>query len=137
MKNIAGKIDEKKAERLAKIFGSNYNAISNITDIFFLQRANIQEELKRIFAKEELTALCDMYNGTMFQPDFAIRELMIAQIEDSELYENTCTRYSINVEDLKEKVSNLSQSVVFWTIFEIWQMWEKGIALDVFIKKYI
>ena len=134
-KAVSAKLDAKKVERLEKVFGSAYSGVQSCVDFFFLQRSLAIKDLKTIFKREEIMALCDMHNGTMFQTEMAQKSVLSATIEDSELYESTLSRFNVKKENLTTKISELSEISVFWLIFEIRQMWEQNENMETFIER--
>jgi len=138
MKSVSAKLAKQKVERLEKIFGSAYSGVQATCDFFFIQRNLVQKSLKGIFSREELIALCDMHNGTMFQPEMAQKAVLIATIEDAEMYEGTLSNHNVNKNEIIDKVeTKMSDIFVFWMIFEISQFWNEDKDLEEFVSRYL
>ena len=138
MKSVSAKLEAKKVERLEKIFGSAYGGVQATTEFFFIQRNLVQKSLKGIFDRQELIALYDMHNGIMFQPEMAQKAILIATIEDSELYEGTLSNHSVDMGKITEKIEHkMTDILVFWLIFEISQFWSRNADLDEFVQRFL
>jgi len=137
MKKVATSIHERTHQQLSDTFDSVYEGLKSSSEIFFILRRIIAPSL-RVLTRNELTAVVDMLNGTMFQHEMATNQVLIAEIEDSEMYEQTCTRHGINSRELVEKVKNLLPVVVFFLMFEVSQFWRKSdtMMLESFLDMY-
>lgn len=66
-------------------------------------------ELKGKFSEEEWCALSDMLNGTIV--DDAVRyytNALVAEVQDSELYDGTCSKWKVSTDGLIAKVEKLT-----------------------------
>lgn len=128
MKEKVIKLDAEKFAALRQIHTekSDRNAIEQVIDIYLLVRRDVLSTVKLKFTKEELTALVNNFNGTMFQVQFSSPSVLIASIEDGERYESVCTRHNVKVQDIVEKIATLSHTESLFLIEEFRRFCESG-----------
>ncbi len=137
-KSITTRLDDKTVKMLETTFDSNYNGIRIATESFFVLRSKMQSEIKGIFSGNEIKAIIDMFNGTMFDPQLAQKAVLKAEIEDSEKYEGTLKRWEVDKAVILSKVDNMTEAQAFFVIFEAWNFWysKKEKNLDNFVNEF-
>lgn len=100
-------------------------------------RDHALRELEGVFNREEIIALLDMYNGTIYDTKFTAPQFLQIHIEDAEQFESTVTRQGANLEQLIQKVKNLTHAQSLVLIEECWRFWNVGDKQDLedFVKK--
>jgi len=141
-KAITTRLDEKTVKMIETTFDSNYNGVKVATESFFFLRSKMQNEIKGIFSENELKAIVDMFNATMFDPQLAQKMVLKAEIEDSEIYDGTLTKWDVSKDVILAKVDNMTEAQAFFIMFEAWNFWyspEKTQPkdLDKFVKQYL
>ena len=139
-KPVTTNLDETVLKQISTTFETVYQGMQLTVESFFILRRFAQKELKGIFLESELEAIIDMFNGTIFEPKMAQKAVLIAQIEDSETYEGTLSKWEVNKKDFIDKISKITETQAFFLMFEAWNYWyspktEKD--LNKFIEKYI
>ena len=127
-----------------KLFEQPNPACQEAVLCFLDLRVQSVRELRGLFTRAELTALVDMYNGTMFDSRFAVqKQTLLAQIEDSELYNKISDRWKINISTLVLKVESMSTNQAFFWVYEIHRFWDEPAAygspspdLEKFLNEY-
>lgn len=124
MTTVSPKLQDEIADQLIEIAGTkNAGASEAIEAYIYIRRATLHE-LKGVFTKEEAAALADMYNATLLTPRLQVQpEVIRAEIEDSERYENTCSRHGANMDELLKKTDVLTAAQVFVLQQELVRAW--------------
>ena len=104
-------------------FSSQYQGLQIATESFFILRRHAQGELRGIFSANELKAIADIMNATLFEPKMAQKSLLKARLEDSELYDKTLTKWGVSLPEIVTKVDGLTEIHAFFLIFEAWNFW--------------
>lgn len=126
MKTIQKSIRIQQAlhDQLGSLENSFTAGIEMATETFLLQRKSAMRKLQKKFSSEELTALCDVYNGVIFEKFWMFDpENVVAELEDAERYESLSTRLNIKLDDLIRKVRSLTETEVFFLNYEIYRFW--------------
>lgn len=123
MKKINITISENTADRIKSIYSTQKEGTELAIENYIAVRDNALRELKGIFEKEELIALLDMYNGTIYEPKFAGPQFLAMQIADSERFQVSVTRHGANIEELLKKVKKLTHSQSMVLVEECWLFW--------------
>lgn len=119
-------------------------SVDRILDTFISQRTAALRSMKKMFTGEELTGLCDMYNGTYFETYWMYdKGALIAELTDSDKLENVSGRFGFDFGILVKKLEGLSELQVFYLNLEIYRFWnvEKAYGspspnLEMFIKLF-
>ena len=140
-KSINTRLDEKTVRQIEGAFESIYEGARTAIESFFLLRRHIQPEIKGIFTKNELSAIVDIFNGTIFDPQFAQKTVLKGELEDAQQLDGILTKWDVNPDEIFTKVDNLSETQAFWIIFEAWNFWYNPASvgspvLETFIEKY-
>ena len=142
MKKINVSLQEKDFKMLQDL-GGKYTpmALMCVQNFLYTQRYT-RLELKKIFTKNELTAIVDSYNGTIYSPEWAsMKDAMLGQIEDSEKFESISSRWDIDVKALCDKIRKLTASRCLQLQFEIYRFWNIKEAynnnLDMFLNVFV
>jgi hypothetical protein len=77
--------------------------------------------------------MVDMHNGTIFDPYIASKSVLMAQIEDSNKFDDVLKKWDVNREVLLEKVSRLTNPQAFWVTLECCAFWNDRNDLDMFL----
>lgn len=139
MKKVIISISQTDAKKINSMYPTQKEGIETAMQNYLAIRDNALRELQGIFTREELIALVDMYNAIIYDPRFAGPQFLQIQIEDAEAFESTVTRQSANLEQLIEKVKNLTHAQSLVLIEECWRFWNVGEHknLDDFVKRFI
>lgn len=130
MKAITIRLNEKTVSAYETDYKNATSAATQAAESFWIIRRYALNELKGIFSKEEITALCDIFNGTIIQPEFSNKSVLIAQLEDSEKFEDISSRHGFDYEKLQSKIEQLTSAQVFFLIHEIDRFWNDPQAYD-------
>lgn len=88
-------------------------------------------ELKKVFEMEEWKFFADCLNGTLVADQFRYNKgALIAHCEDSEELEGIASRYNIDINVLKEKISRLTSSQVEALYSRVEQFWRNPVDLE-------
>lgn len=123
MKNVTTQLSNETISRLEQMFESAYAGLKMSAESFLILRRFAQDEIKGIFNENELKALVDMHNATIFDPSLAMRATLKIQIEDSELYDGTLTKWNAGKDDILKKVDDLTNIQAFFIILECYLFW--------------
>jgi len=78
MKNVSTRIEEKQAAMLAALYGNLSAGTSRAAESFAYLRNYTLNEIKGKFSGQELSALTDIFNSTIMQPEILlIQKVMI------------------------------------------------------------
>jgi hypothetical protein len=124
MKHVNVNLTDTLAENYARVYGKATPGVAFAAEAFMTLRTRSLARLKGIFSEQEITAICDCYNGIMPQPEFMSRDVFIAQLEDSEKYQSISSKHEFSLENLREKVEKLHDSEVFFLLDRIYSFWE-------------
>ena len=68
-----------------------------------------------------------MYNGTMLVPELQYqKDVLRAKIEDAERYDGACIRHGADIDELLEKVNELTPAEVYILQEEIVRAWNNN-----------
>lgn len=96
-----------------------------------LSRAYALAELKGKFTPGEWRFFADSLNGTMVTDRMRyLASVLIASCEDSDAFEGTASKWGVNLDVLKEKISSLSASQVEALYSRVESFWVKPENLD-------
>lgn len=110
--------------------GITAGIVNAVNDLIRLR--NISDiELKGIFCPGEWKFFADSLNGTMTLDGFRVsRDALIAHNEDSQTYEDTATRYGIDVFALNQKCGKLTGAQVDALYRRLEKFWDKCAETD-------
>jgi len=109
---------------LVKLYGSAYAGGTRATEAFLWLRKYALKGLKGKLTKNELSALIDIQNGSIFEEQFAVNHsAFIAHIEDADEFEGIGEKWKIDIKALIEKVKNMSTCEIFFLQEEIDRFW--------------
>lgn len=137
MKKVNISISQTDAKKINQLYPLQKDGLETAVQNYLAIRDNALRELQGIFTREELIALVDMYNATIYDPRFAGPQFLQIQIEDAEQFESTVTRQGANLGQLIEKVKNLTHAQSLVLIEECWRFWNVGDKQDLedFVRK--
>ena len=94
--------------------------------------------LKGVFTSNELSLIADNLNGTMIDAAFkANPSVLVAHIEDGDMYEGLGAKWEVDIKALCEKVRSLNHLQVFFLNDEILRWWDKQFcSLEGFVKTF-
>lgn len=100
---------QKKADNPKMDVGSiNMQIVDGLHKLDVIERMS-SEELRGRFAPKEWACMADMLNSTRVTGEFRyVTGAMVAEIEDSELYEKTCTKWEVDQQALIDKCKQLT-----------------------------
>lgn len=127
MKQITIRLDDQVVSRYSD-YKNITSAVTQAAESFYVLRRYTLEELKGRFSHAEIVGLCDMFNGTIIQPEMSVKSVLLAQLEDAENFDNLSARHGFKYSELKEKIEGLTASQVFFLIHEIDRFWNDPVA---------
>lgn len=100
---------QQKSENPRMDVGSiNQQIIVGLHKLDVIERMS-SEELRGRFTPQEWACLADMLNATRVTEEFRYRTFsIIAEIEDSQLYEGTCSKWKVDQQALTAKCKQLT-----------------------------
>lgn len=123
MKPITTRLSEKTISAYEADYKNATSATTQAAEGFWILRKYTLTELKGVFTGKELIGLCVMFNGTIIQPEMSVKSVLIAQIEDSEKFDNMSSRHGFDHNTLMKKIEKLSSAQVYFLIHEIDRFW--------------
>ena len=82
-------------------------------------------EIKGLFSKEEWMFLIDSMNGTMTDELFCCNVGgLVAHCEDAERFEDTATRYGVDLGSLSKKIKTLRGANIEAIYYRVSQFWD-------------
>lgn len=112
-----------EAERAAKNGIYPYKIADSIAELQMIRRRSMAE-IKGVFTQEEWSLMADSLNGTIVTVEFrCIPGALIANIEDSDIYDGLGAKWGVDVKDLCSKIEKLTAAqvdAVFTRIEEFW-----------------
>lgn len=132
------RIDQPTKEELSQIWGSVSAGATKAVEAYVNLRKRVLQDMKGYFSKDELTALVDNQNGTIFSPDlFSISGTWVHGVEDGIKYDGLDSRWNIDRDDLIEKLNALSDVQAYFMREEIDRFWsDTDSDLEEFVSKY-
>lgn len=113
-------------QRLAEVFENKSSGAEMAIDAWFCMRKYTLFELKGKFTEEELYALVDAYNGTIFEPQYASSPQFIRiQIEDSIKFSGFSQDWKFKREEFLKKIDSLTAAQSYFLLEEIQRFWNK------------
>ena len=124
MKQITIRLENQIIKMLSEVDFRPTTAAQNILELFASLRRAVLIELKGIFTREEIIVLADIYNGVMPTWKYlSSKEMLIAEVEDGEHFDGTCTRHEADIHKLIEKIKELSAAHVAILQLELYRFW--------------
>ncbi len=138
-KSVNTYLDESTMKAISATFETTYQGLRLTTESFFVLRNYAQKELRGLFTGEELSALVNMFNATMFEPGLASAQVLKATIEDAQRYEGAVSLFDADPESLLAKIDMLSDNLAFWIMFECNNFWYSPGERDLeeFLKRFV
>jgi hypothetical protein len=124
MKTITIRLEDNLFKMLSEVDYKPTTAAQNIVELFAYLRRTTLLELKGRFTEQEITVLADIYNGVMpVWKYLANNSMLIAEIEDAEHLEGTCSRHGADFKILIEKIKGLTSAQVAILQLELYRFW--------------
>lgn len=128
MKGIGTRIDDREAEIAIKVGG--YKNLNQAAERATLSWARLKKltllEIKGKFTQSELNMIIDIHNGLIFAAPLysenAKRMVMMSTTESQE-YFKTADKWEVDIKNLLEKLSNLTNSQAFFLCEWAYQFW--------------
>ena len=118
------RISPQSDAELKKLYGSAYAGGTRATEAFLWLRRYTLKGLKGKLTRDELSALTDIQNGSIFEEQFAVNHsAFIAHIEDANEFEGIGKKWNIDIKALIEKVKNMTTCEIFFLQEEIDRFW--------------
>lgn len=137
-------IDESVFDKLNTLYqqGDKQENLNNAVETFLRLRSNSLKEIKGIFTKPEIVGMIDAFNGTMIgNIPIPAKDMLSAQMEDSETYDFSSTRHGYEITALLSKIDNLTTAEAEFWLQELVRFWEElssqPDSLDKFIENYV
>lgn len=113
-----------------KNMGMNGAIVDCIEKVMFFEKYAMRD-IKGVFTADEWKFLADSLNGTLVDGDFRyIGSALVAHIEDSEMYEGTASKYSVDVATMKGKIEKLSCSSIDAIYRRVEEFWKGDTPVD-------
>lgn len=118
------------------------DAIESIIRHYLTVKKSVLREIKGIFTKPEIVGMIDAFNGTMIgNIPIPAKDMLSAQMEDSETYDFSSTRHGYEITALLSKIDNLTTAEAEFWLQELVRFWEElssqPDSLDKFIENYV
>ena len=137
-------IDESVFDKLNTLYqqGDKQENLNNAVETFLRLRSNSLKEIKGIFTKPEIVGMIDAFNGTMIgNIPIPAKDMLSAQMEDSETYDFSSTRHGYEITALLSKIDNLTTAEAEFWLQEVVRFGEElssqPESLDKFIENYV
>lgn len=121
---MSARVDDTLANEYGKRYGNPTRGTTIAVESFFCLKVRIFSGIKGIFSESEIAAITDCCNGIARQPEFMYKNALLLQLDDSEKLTSLSSRFSFNLDELKEKIVKLHESEVFFLLDRIYQFWE-------------
>lgn len=112
-----------EAERAYNYGFSPFDISESLSELQMIRRRSMAE-IKGVFTQEEWSLMADSLNGTIVTVEFrCIPGALIANIEDSDIYDGLGAKWGVDVKDLCSKIEKLTAAqvdAVFTRIEEFW-----------------
>lgn len=102
------------------------NGLRTVLEDYFTVEKLVLRELKGYFTQNELQFIADALNGLIFTPLFPASEVLKDELEKSEIYEKKAQKWNVNLNELFEKIDNLSESQIYVFMRAVEDAWKKG-----------
>jgi len=138
MKSISFRADEDLASQLEELYESKGGGAERIIPGFMTIRKYTLHELQGVFTKEEFAALVAVQNGLLLDPKVQANGKMLnAHLEFSETYDRNISGNRAILNELLEKINNLTAAQVYFLQDEIEIFWRTGKeTLEKFISRF-
>ena len=105
--------------------GSVTDGVKNIVTALQRSEHYADAELRGRFTPNEWTFLADTLNGTKVLDDFRYRpEMLVAHNEDSQLYDDSANKWSVDIAELNRKCATLTAAqteAIYRRVERFWQ----------------
>lgn len=117
-KNITIRIPEKMYQEMQKnaenplidVWSINQQIVDGLEKLETIERMSMNE-LRGRFTPQEWACMADMLNGTRVEGIFRFSTVsIVAEIEDSSLYEGVCDKWKVNQQELIDKCKQLTSA---------------------------
>lgn len=136
-------IDETVFEKLNSLYpqGDKQESLNNSVETFLRLRAASLREIKGVFTKPEIVGMIDAFNGTLIgNIPIPAKDMLTAQMEDSEAYDFSSARHGYEVSALLNKIDNLGTAQAEFWLQELVRFWEElsnqPESLEKFLESY-
>jgi hypothetical protein len=136
-------IEETVFEKLNSLYsqGDKQENLNNAVETFLRLRSASLREIKGIFTKPEIVGMIDAFNGTMIgNIPIPAKDMLSAQMEDSETYDFSSTRHGYEITALLGKIAELTTAQSEFWLQELVRFWEElsnqPDSLEKFIESY-
>jgi len=89
--------------------------------------ARVRKLIEPLFAENEFNYLKDLLNSSILTPDLSYKTMLLASIEDANIYENLAYKWQINAEELTAKIKSLSEFECYVLVKIIDEFWNQNI----------
>jgi hypothetical protein len=118
MPKVGCSISDTDAKRLIDGYRSlNYAAARAITMFPYLKKFSLKE-IKGKFSESELIVIRESLKDTDFSGDVITPDSLISKIRNSEIFEQTCSKNNIEVDELEEKLWTFTFAQIAFLIEE-------------------
>lgn len=121
-KNV--RVSNKQLEQLDELFRYRNEGVEVAIDSFLILRRVALAQLKGVFTEPELSALVDCFNATMLTKSMQpYNQTILAQVQDSNLYENLYSKWDVDATTFEEKINRLTELQSFFLQEELYRFW--------------
>lgn len=126
-KTVSLRLPVEQVEWLTKNEESINQAVINTIDRLQLIEKYADRDIMGRFTPEEWCYLADSLNGTLTKGDFRYQNVaLIAQIEDSSIYDGLDKKWGVDAKSFCEKVKDLSSASVEAVFRRVEAFWNSG-----------
>lgn len=125
---------------LKMVYGKYENQttiISHALESFAALQKRVKTQLKGVFTQNELLAIIDNLNGTMFQADFMTsKEMFLHHLQDGNSFEGLYQKWEIDVKSFEAKINALDNFSAFflqeWAM-RFWNFNHRNLDLNTYV----
>ncbi len=111
--------------KILRLNGEDLKGQANVAlqSFLYLNRGFLKD-IKGMFTREEIIAMLDNFNGTMYEPQWSIvKDAYIASLEDGDKLDGLGARQNCDIKNLIEKIKHLSITHVALWQYELYRFW--------------
>jgi len=132
----------KQEKLLADVFDNKTSGLATVLEAWSHIRVRTIQELKGKFSEQELYAIVDAYNGTIFEPRYSCdSQFLRIQIEDSIQYSGFSQDWKFKKDEFLTKIDSLTSAQTYFLLEEVQRFWNKesakGNSLENFVKNLL
>jgi hypothetical protein len=88
-------------------------------------------ELKGMFSREEIMAICDNMNGSMISPEFASSsDMLMSYLQDGDKYDGLFRKWGIDGDDFLKRITALTSAQTWFLMDAVRRYWDQDSAKE-------